>query len=227
MITNDYLTEIQDKGYLILKDSDFSFDERILKKVYELFHNVRSNPESYFKKYRNHLKPSTMYSVDSLDDFNKIIKEHESFKQESNGTDFWFQLWRFGEVPDNFKSFIKVYLKTIVNKIYGIVINQSDLFVSNLTSFTKGCGIVNHKDQPHSGGRLCVILSYFSDEWKEEYGGILKINNNTISIPTLGNIVVLDFTKNNVEHEVTEVLVENKHRLSLTTFVEYKNYNDN
>jgi len=74
MITNDYLTEIQDKGYLILKDSDFSFDERILKKVYELFHNVRSNPESYFKKYRNHLKPSTMYSVDSLDDFNKILK---------------------------------------------------------------------------------------------------------------------------------------------------------
>jgi len=130
-------------------------------------------------------------------------------------------------VPDNFKSFVKVYLKTIVNKIYGIEINQSDLFVSNLTSFTKGCGIVNHKDQPHSGGRLCVILSYFSDEWKEEYGGILKINNNTISIPTLGNIVVLDFTKNNVEHEVTEVLVENKHRLSLTTFVEYKNYNDN
>ena len=87
MITNDYLTKIQDKGYLILKDSDFSFDKKILKKVYELFYNVRSNPESYFKKYRNHLKPANNYSVNSLDEFNKIIKEHESFKYESNGID--------------------------------------------------------------------------------------------------------------------------------------------
>jgi hypothetical protein len=33
-------------------------------------------------------------------------------------------------------------------------------------------------------------------------------------------LLVLDFTKNNIEHEVSEVLIENKHRLALTTFVD-------
>jgi Rps23 Pro-64 3,4-dihydroxylase Tpa1-like proline 4-hydroxylase len=221
MTTNNYLDKIQSNGFLLLKDTDFNIDKRILDKVYELFSRVKRNPESYFNKYRNHLLPENN-PISSLEEFNKIIKDHESFKEEPQHGKVWFQLWRYANVPEMFNMYVYSYLRTIIKTIYDKEVSNFDSFNSVLTSFTKGCAIINHRDEPANGKRLCVILSYFSDNWKEEYGGILKIDNNTISMPNLGNIVVLDFTKNNIEHEVSEVLIENKHRLALTTFVEIK-----
>ena len=211
---NDYLKEIQSKGFMHLKDVDFNFGPSLLTQIYKFFNEVRTFPEKYFKHYRGHLYIMNE-PVNSLEEFNKIIDKFELRKEEDDF--YWFQIFRQCDIPESKKIIFLNYIRHIINTIYGVSVTH-DKIVSNLTCFTKGCGIVPHKDN-NDNKRICGILSYFSEDWDESNGGLLKLNNNQTFNPTLGNIVILDYTKNNIEHEVTEVLKENKYRLALTTFV--------
>ena len=206
---NNYLNTIKTNGYLVLNDSDLNFDSTLLENTYSIFEKYRSNPELYFKKYRSH----TGYNpINGLEEFNKIIKDSELDDVKP------FQLWRAHEYSNDEFQVFKPYLNHIVESIYSK--NMDELrFISELTCFTKGSYITPHVDKIGSDGNLCVILSYFSEEWDLEFGGNLILSNNETILPSLGNIVVLDFTENNIEHEVTKVLVDNKHRLCLTTFL--------
>ena len=68
------------------------------------------------------------------------------------------------------------------------------------------------------------MLLYLNDDWKEGDGGELVIKNNgkeTIVLPKLGNYAVLDFTKNNVTHEVLKVNNDFK-RFSYIHFLNFK-----
>jgi len=209
---NNYLNEIQSKGYLILNQNDLIKDELLKKNISEIFHNVKLKKQ--FDRARiNH------NVVKINDNF-----EFEKHKQDQLKNDKFFQIWKYAHIENIDYPIIKKYLQKIVKKIYEVDIEEHS---TEYTCFEKGCSIVPHIDKNYtSKNRICVILSYFNDNWKEEYGGCLVINNKEVVIPNQGTIVVLDFTKNNVLHEVTEV-VEDKNRFCLTTFVDYKNYNDN
>ena len=212
---NDYLKEIQSKGFIHLKDVDFNFDDSLLNQIYTFFDEVREFPEEYFKYYRAHLHIINE-PVNNLHEFNKIIDKFELIKKEDE--DFpWFQIFRQCPIPGSKSTIFFNYVRHIVNRIYNVSV-EDDSIVSNLTCFTKRCEIVPHTDN-NENKRICGILSYFSEDWDDNDGGLLRLNNNQTFNPTLGNIVILDYTKNNIEHEVTKVLKEDKYRLALTTFV--------
>ena len=209
---NDYLKEIQSSGYLVLNESHFNFDDNLISNIHNIFNKVRVYENNLFKEVRYHQQGTR--SVESISDLNKLIKSEEHKKLE----DDWFQLWRSANIEENDWNSINEYLNKISNTIYNVTPTNIN---TQYTCFTKGCGIIPHIDKnEHSTDRMCAILSYFSEDWKEEYGGCLRLDDKKTIVPNMGTIVILDFTKNNVLHEVTDVVAD-KSRFCLTTFLDY------
>lgn len=107
------------------------------------------------------------------------------------------------------KKIISNICLEIVNNVYD---NHTN-FETNLgwlTLFEKEDLITPHRDGQNPG-RVCAILLYLNDDWKEGDGGELVIidkQNEKIKIPpTFGTTVVLDFTleENNLSHAVLPI----------------------
>jgi Rps23 Pro-64 3,4-dihydroxylase Tpa1-like proline 4-hydroxylase len=132
----------------------------------------------------------------------KLIK-----KQGQKVSQQWYQSFDFG----NFHS-LEMYMKDVIENyaktIYQVAENNVIHAHVQLTIYENGDFIVPHQDGQNAG-RLAIFLVYMSDP--EEYhdgGGKLLIKDNGINesiIPTFGKFVILDFTKNNVNHAVEEV----------------------
>jgi Rps23 Pro-64 3,4-dihydroxylase Tpa1-like proline 4-hydroxylase len=93
----------------------------------------------------------------------------------------------------------------------------------NVTYYEKDDFIEMHTDGL-SESRLCVILLYLNENWKEGDGGELVLNNKNNELvaivpPKIGDYVVLDFTKNNLSHGVNAVMGDFK-RFTYVHFVE-------
>lgn len=59
---------------------------------------------------------------------------------------------------------------------------------------------------------------YLNDDWENGYGGEIVVNNEITIPPLFGNIVILDFTQNNINHEVLNVIKENFERYAIIKF---------
>jgi Rps23 Pro-64 3,4-dihydroxylase Tpa1-like proline 4-hydroxylase len=96
--------------------------------------------------------------------------------------------------------------------------------MDNITLFENGDFINEHKDG-YNEGRICVFLIYLSDsQTYNDGGGKLIIKNNDIIeevYPINENFTILDFTQNNVTHEVTTVKNDFK-RLTYINFISKK-----
>ena len=118
------------------------------------------------------------------------------------------------QVFSNFTNFI--------NENYG---DLGDLVhMDYVTLFENGDFINEHKDG-FNEGRICVFLIYLSDsQTYNDGGGKLIIKNNGIIeevYPINENFTILDFTQNNVTHEVTSVKNDFK-RLTYINFISKK-----
>ena len=107
------------------------------------------------------------------------------------------------------KTIFKLYESEIGNKNY-------ERNKSELTLYLKNNFIESHNDGIVSG-RVCVSLIYLNDDYIDGYGGEIKVSNEIIK-PTFGQVVILDFTKHNVEHEVLPVLTDNFKRFAFIKF---------
>ena len=150
-------------------------------------------------------------NIDKLLEFENII---------SSKVSSFSQLWFYNNYPkENNDLLHNIFKKTIFElyteelKNYPFEFGQSQV---DLTLFKKNNFIINHRDG-FNEGRVCVLLMYLNDDYEVGFGGELKIGDIIIE-PKLGNIVILDFVDNNVEHEVTPVLNENFKRFALTRF---------
>lgn len=126
------------------------------------------------------------------------------------------QSWFIGNINHDFEELIQKIQKKIIHYFYGDLLDTDKIFPPynyspiELTSFPKQSLIDRHRDGRNEN-RVCAILIYLNKDWKEEYGGNLKLFNNNKEntiVPSFGNVAILDFIENNVEHEVTEVLVD-------------------
>jgi len=210
-MTNNYLNIIQEKGYLVLDKNSINLPNSLVNDIDSLFLKYRTNEESLFQNVRLHNIGTV--SVNDNVEFSSLVEEN---KNNPN----WFQIWKSSPILDEDKNLVELYNSKIVDLIYEVTPTSMHY---EFTCFRKGCGIKPHKDaNDHNPNRLCVILSYFSNEWKREFGGTLILNQSEEIVPNENTIVILDFTKNNISHEVSRVLVD-KNRLSLTTFIDYEN----
>lgn len=95
---------------------------------------------------------------------------------------------------------------------------------ASFTLYENGNFIKNHRDGFDSD-RLCVVIIYLSEPFKYEdrLGGKLKVTTSygerfEVS-PVLGNYCILDFSENNIDHEV-EIVSGDFKRYAYTRFIE-------
>ena len=77
-------------------------------------------------------------------------------------------------------------------------------YITTATYYDNGCFLTNHSDGTNTG-RICALLMYFNEEYDENDGGILILNNEEKIIPTFSKFAIIDLQSFDVPHEVTEV----------------------
>ena len=161
---------------------------------------------------------------------NVPFEELEKLKEECAP----LKLWQFWYTTDNidkdFNLSNEEYLQ--INKIFNRIFkkcypvymlpDEGQINKINCTMYNKMCYINPHYDGL-GGNKLCNILIYLNEDYKDGYGGELVLNNKTKIIPDLGRIVVIDFSKVNPNHEVTEVLDDTFKRCALQALFQKKN----
>jgi len=141
---------------------------------------------------------------------NNEIKKNELINS-SNLSQIWHWCKDENHITD--KLIYKIF-----SKFYDYFESEVNI-MSSITLFTKGCFIENHKDGG-SSDRLAGILIYLNKNYEETNGGCLILKNETKILPEYGNVVVIDYTKNSVEHMVTEVI--DKDRKAICAFIHKK-----
>jgi len=94
------------------------------------------------------------------------------------------------------------------------------LFAPMSTYYDKGCVLANHGDGTGTG-RICAMLIYLNEEYDENDGGILILDNKEKVIPTFGKVAIIDLQSFDIQHQVTEV-TGGLGRFALLTFVKKK-----
>lgn len=145
------------------------------------------------------------------------------------------QTWMYGTYPrtsmEKINLIESLYIQTVVELYNEDIIthkefkrkshiNNQDPFIgagTDISLYVKDNYISNHADGI-DGTRLCVLLMYLNDDWESGYGGEIVVNEEITIPPLFGNVVILDFTENNVEHEVKKVINENFERFAIIKF---------
>jgi len=189
-------------------------DINFLKKIVHLAKNFEYKNASH-TNFKDH------YSK------NVPFEELEKLKEECAPLKLWQFWYSTDSVDKDFNLSDEEYLqirkifKRILKKCYPMYYvtmlrGEGQMNSINCTMYNKMCYINPHYDG-FSDNKLCTILIYLNEDYKDGYGGELVINNKTKIIPDLGRIVVIDLSKANPNHEVTEVLDGSFKRCALQT----------
>mgnify|MGYP000731007853 CR=1 FL=1 len=129
----------------------------------------------------------------------------------------WFSCTSGVHSIDNFKKLYESMVKKILFDFYDYNIKEQCSGYS-LTYYNEGCLIEDHNDGPDSD-RICAILLYLNTEYDISDGGYLRLNSNDNEVvyPYLGNIVILDFTENDINHEVVRCIKNG--RMAVINFI--------
>ena len=85
---------------------------------------------------------------------------------------------------------------------------------TDVTMYLQDGYITPHEDG-YDEGRLCVMLMYMNEDYDYGYGGEIIVNGELTVEPKEGNIVILDFLHNNIEHEVLPIIKNGFERFAL------------
>lgn len=147
-----------------------------------------------------------------LNDFHIHEIEKNKFIKDSNLKQIWH--WKL----ENHNTNLNNFLYDIFKEFYDYVLDDLVIY-STTTLFTKDCFIDLHRDGANND-RIAGILIYLNKNYDESNGGLLIIENEEKIIPEFGNVVLLDYTQNNVQHEVTKVI--EKDRRAICAFIHKK-----
>lgn len=173
---------------------------------------------------------STIYSNLPNTDFNKLVVSYgnvadnypvntstlETLNQIKNDlvkTDNLAQIW-FSAHDTSTET--NLLLKSILYKFYEYT-NVN--FLNILTLYNDGCFIIPHEDGKDPA-RILGILIYLNKNYDEANGGNLILKNKTKIVPEYGKVVVIDYTQNSVNHEVTKVI--DGERYAICAFIHTK-----
>jgi Rps23 Pro-64 3,4-dihydroxylase Tpa1-like proline 4-hydroxylase len=139
--------------------------------------------------------------------------------------------WQFWYAEQNLNKYLSDFeIEYLKDEVFIDLVKQcypSELYNIkschlSYTMYNKQCYINPHQDglNPY---KMCNILLYLNEDYKDGYGGELVINGNVVVKPEFGTLAVLDFTTANPKHEVTEVLDDNFKRFAILTSFIYNN----
>ena len=163
-------------------------------------------------------KPNEFKSFEEFENKkNELIKEYKPSLLGGKNSKL-SQIW-YSMKYDNTRNHIADILKNIIKENYNIEYPME--FMWELTMFTEDCYIEEHIDGNDSN-RLAGILIYLNEDYDKENGGLLKVTDPitkeiTEVVPEFGQVVIIDYTKHSVSHEVTPI--KKGKRLAICAFI--------
>jgi len=194
-------------------------DEEFYNLLYEnLLCNNEKDLKSLFKTFRfDSNKFQTRISNENLsfDDLN-LEKEKLYLQYKDDGiSQIWFMNNHLREIS-HLKNKIKTALNKIVKFLYDLDEKENIIHPElQLTYYNKNCRFTPHTDGPGSGIQCSMIL-YLNENYNREDGGLLVFNDELIT-PEFGICAIMDLTKFDIKHGVTEV-VNGNGRFAILSF---------
>jgi hypothetical protein len=157
---------------------------------------------------------NTTFSAKIADDFKTFEKASQKKEELINifkkDTDiFCFQTWYYNDLNivihnQKFTEY-KEYIENLVKYYFDFEETQEfSLFSPTVTYYDLDCELKNHSDGTGTG-RVCAILIYLNEEYDENDGGYLVLNNTEKVIPTFGKVAIIDLQTFDIQHMVTKV----------------------
>ena len=227
-----------------------AFDEEFYNFLLPLKCNAEKNLKNYYTNLKadggfhlEDLKQDHSKGMIKLqDDFKSFDaaskKKNELLDiQKTDSTLILSQLWYFNNLsqiigedtsrssfkhPINqpFSKFEK-YVSNITKYFFDFEDTQEYLLFAPMTTYyNDGCKLKNHSDGTGTG-RICALLIYLNEEYDENDGGILILNDEEKVIPTFGKVAIIDLQTFDIPHMVTEV-TGGLGRFAILTFVKKK-----
>lgn len=192
-MTESNKIELFKKGYTTFNLYDLN-DSEINQALDELY--LLGNEEFKTLRYKKIKDDSAIFIKDSFENL-EVVKN--SVKKDN-----LFEIWYYNDVSPKNK-----FNKSLLNKIKQFFYNEDlDIFyhTSHITMYNDKCFLTEHNDgfNPNSKYK-CVILIYLNKEDEIKEGGELILDGNIKIKPILGNVAMMDFTKNDVKHGVINV----------------------
>ena len=198
-------TELHSK---LIKDGYLSFDldnetKEKLKPIADKIKQIE------FRNLRHTSCGTSDSTNDSFQNLEKLKEEYAPLKKWQ----VWYQDNNLRpKLSEDEYFFLREVFTSIIEDVYPADSYDTNFFI-NCTMYNKLCYINKHQDGS-AGHRLTNILIYLNDDYAEGMGGEIIINNEKVN-PELGKVAILDFSENNPQHEVTEVLDDNFRRITI------------
>ncbi len=186
----------------LLKNGYVSFDikdEEELNLLSLIYDKISKDNFHTLKVSYNDIKSDHYIPYDSFSNLNKVKNE---LLTKDNLAQIWFVTYdKSNEVSNLLKSvFLKYY-------------NNTDIqILDSITLYNEGCFIVPHIDGKDPK-RIAGILIYLNKNYNEENGGNLILKNEIKVVPEYGRVVIIDYTQNSVEHEVTKLITGERYAI--------------
>jgi Rps23 Pro-64 3,4-dihydroxylase Tpa1-like proline 4-hydroxylase len=239
--------KLKKDGYTSFEIKDF--DEEFYNFLLPLKCNEEKNLKNYYTYLRANgsfnldggADDKSKDKIRIQDDF-ELFEEASKKKNEivdirkTNSNFMLSQLWYYSNlisiIPPDEQDVDQYTTKEPVSKfekyIYNITKHFFDfedtqeycLFAAMSTYYNEGCMLANHGDGTGTG-RICAMLIYLNEEYDENDGGILILDNKEKVIPTFGKVAIIDLQSFDIQHQVTEV-TGGLGRFALLTFVKKK-----
>jgi Rps23 Pro-64 3,4-dihydroxylase Tpa1-like proline 4-hydroxylase len=240
--------KLKKDGYTSFEIKDF--DEEFYNFLLPLKCNEEKNLKKHYTHLRAnggfHIED---YKEDVSKDKIKIQTDFKSFEEASNKKDelahmvstnsnfILSQLWYYLDLTSIISSektqdaeqyALKEPYSKFEKYVYNITKHFFDfedtqeycLFAAMSTYYNEGCMLANHGDGTGTG-RICAMLIYLNEEYDENDGGILILDNKEKVIPTFGKVAIIDLQSFDIQHQVTKV-TGGLGRFALLTFVKKK-----
>jgi len=214
---------LKTKGYTHFNLKDFN------KEHYDLLLPFKCSETKNFKRFvkgvranlvTDNYKPVEEILInkefDTIEEANEvkedILKNHLQNRIDMLATDMFGQLYyqsNFGLIFSKLTNgkdwkFCLDMISDVIRYYYDIDEMVELTHLTTATYYDNGCFLTNHSDGTDTG-RICALLIYLNEEYDENDGGILILNNEEKIIPTFGNFAIIDLQSFDMPHQVTEV----------------------
>lgn len=225
--------KLKKEGYTSFNLKDFN------EEFYNFLLHIKCNEEKNLKSKMNMLRMD-MKSQRHLNSNSKQIQLTKAFDSyelannyaeltikdcyENNELSKFGQYWYYNDLSTILISDeVKTYndgIFNIISYLFDVNVSQLNTHTSQSTYYPKDCFLTNHSDGTGTG-RICALLIYLNEEYDENDGGILILDNKEKVIPTFGKVAIIDLQTFDIKHQVTKV-TGGLGRFALISFVKLK-----
>lgn len=183
-----------------LKDIDLEFYNYLennflcddTKNLQNKFSQLRFDSTNFQTVYRS--------NVQSYEDAKLKKEEFLSLYEDDSITQCWYLSYK---IDDKERRLIAKGIYNICKYFYDLTENDLlDTHETQLSYYDKGCRFVPHRDAANIN--LCSMIIYLNKNYNKQNGGLLLLNGEEI-VPEFGNIGMMDLSKHDISHGVTQV----------------------